>query len=280
MNARWLLGLFLPSLLVARSVRADEPTECLAEAAAGQKLQATKKLVEARQQFLACSAATCPSAVRNDCANRYYAADHELPSVVIAAKNPTGADIAGVSVSIDGQPLGPRLDGIAVPVNAGVHMFHFESVGRPSVDQQVLVREGEKNQPVAVVLGSPAPTAAAVEDGARPQQRAGPWKTLGWGLVGAGIAGLGVGAVSGTIALVDKNGAHCEDGVCARGTLGAIRTAAHGSDVGWATGGVLLGGGLGLLLWGPRAGDVPAAGVRVAPVVAPTAAGIVARASW
>jgi hypothetical protein len=146
-----------------------------------------------------------------------------------------------------------------------------------------LVREAEKNQLVAIVMGPlPSVPVASTDEGAHAGRPAGTaWRTLGWALGGAGLVGLGVGAVSGVIALVDKNGADCDDrGVCAPGTVGAIRTAALLSDIGWAAGAVCLGSGAALVLFAPQANDLATTGVRVVPVAAPGGAAVVARASW
>src|SRR5271166_5041087 len=147
MNARFLSGILLASVLVARTARADDRAACLDAASAGQKLEASHDLVEARRELLACAAAQCPSSVQRDCANRLNEVERALPTVVIAAKDETGADLVGVRVSVDGAPLAPNLDGLAVPMNAGLHAFHFELAGRQSLDLEVTVREGEKNQP-------------------------------------------------------------------------------------------------------------------------------------
>ncbi|MGD0674451.1 MAG: hypothetical protein ABSC94_03485 [Polyangiaceae bacterium] len=290
MNARFLLGLFFPFVLLAQSADADDQTACLQAASTGQSLQASHKLMEARKYLLACAVAGCPPALQRDCAERLEALESALPTVVIAAKDDTGGDLVDVTVSVDGLPLTSRLDGLAVPTNAGLHTFHFESVGRVSIDRQVLVKEGDKSQLVTVVFGpsaSPPPVPNVIPKPPRPEGRAPPrdashaWRPVGWALLGAGAVGLAVGSVSGVIALVDKNDAHCNaDGVCARGTVGGIKTAALLSDVGWATGGVLLGGGAALVLFAPQSGHPATAGLRLVPVVAPTGLGIMARSTF
>ena len=65
-------------------------------------------------------------------------------------------------MSVDGQPLVSQLDGQAIPLDAGSHAFHFEAADGTSLDQRILIPEGEQNHAIAVVLGAPtAPRAPA-----------------------------------------------------------------------------------------------------------------------
>ncbi len=295
MKLRTVLGLLLPLALVAvvtRVARADEKAGCLDAAAKGQTLRNAHKLVEAREQLRACAAAACPAAVQSDCANWLAEVEKALPSVVVTAKDGAGADLVDVKVSVDGQPLVSKLDGRAVPLNAGPHAFHFEGAGGASLDRQVLVKEGETNQSVAVVLGAaaslPPPSGASTAPAASPSA-ASPaesggsshaWRTAGWVLGSAGVVGLGVGAVFGGMAMADKSSAHCVNNVCDAGTVSGIKSHALASDIGWIAGGVLLASGGALILFTPSGGHEAATGLRVAPVVTAGGGGLMAGGSW
>jgi hypothetical protein len=283
MKTRVLFGLLLPTLVVTTAAFARDKAACLEAASRGQRLRDTHKLVEAREELRACAAIECPSVVQSDCANWLAEVEKALPSVVLTAKNGSGVDLADVKVSVDGQPLASRLDGRALPMNAGSHSFRFVGADGASLDQQVLVTEGEKNQRVAVVLGqapaTPLPLQGAPTAGDSGGS-SGPSRTVGWVLAGAGVAGLGVATAFGIIALEDKN-AHCDaNNVCASGTVGGIKGAALASDVGWIAGGVLLASGAALVLFAPRAARDPNLGVRAAPVVTASGGGLVVGASW
>jgi hypothetical protein len=283
MVARFLLGLVFPATLVATSALADDKAACLDAAAKGQRLRATHKLVEAREELRVCALATCPAVVQSDCANWLDSVERTLPTVVVTAKDGTGLDLVDVRVSVDGALLAPRIDGLAVPMNAGLHVFHFESSGRPALDRDVLVKEGEKNQEVGVVLGpsvaAPSSTASSAEVSGGPSG-SGWGESIGWGIGGVGVVGLLVGAVAGLVAVADKGSAHCDaHDVCDRGSVDAIKNAALVSDVGWVAGGVLLVGGAGLLLFAHET-RTSNTGLRVVPVVVPSGGAIVARASW
>jgi hypothetical protein len=280
---RFLMGLILPATFVATSALADDKAACLDAAAKGQRLRATHKLVEAREELRVCALATCPAVVQSDCANWLDSVERTLPTVVVTAKDGTGADLIDVAVSVDGALLAPRLDGLAVPMNAGPHVFHFEASGRPALDRQVLVKEGEKNQEVAVVLGPSvaAPAGAGASTTEAGAASSGSWgEAIGWGIGGVGVVGLLVGAVAGLVAVADKGSAHCDPhDVCDRGSVGGIKNAALVSDVGWVAGGVLLVGGAGLVLFAHET-RTSNTGLRVVPVVVPTGGAIVARASF
>jgi hypothetical protein len=319
MNARLFWGLLVPATLFVVPARADDKAACLDAASKGQRLRATHKLVEAREQLQACAALQCPAVVQSDCTRWLADVENALPTLVFAAEDVTGADLVDVTVSADGRRLTSKLDGQAVPLNPGSYTFHFESSGRPSVDRHVLVQEGEKNEGVAVVFEAAVPAPAAPASGvpasgvpasgvpasgvpasgvpasgvpALPVAGAGSaeaiepfglWKTLGWALGGVGVVGLAVGAAAGIVALKDKNAAQCDaNGVCNPGTVGGIKSAARVSDVGWIAGSVFLAGGAALVLFAPSAirGATAVATVTVAPVVVPSGGAIMARASF
>jgi hypothetical protein len=282
MKARLFFVLLVPMTLVTAAALADDKATCIDTASKGQTLRNAHKLVEAREQLRVCASAMCPAAIQTDCAGWLADVEKTLPTVVLTARSGAGADLVDVKVSVDGQPLVSKLDGQAVPMNAGTHTFHFEGADGTSLDQQVLVREGEKNQTVGAVLGAappaPAPLPATTPDTtAAPSS---PLRTVGWALGAAGVAGLGVGAVFGTIAIGDKNGAHCVNNVCDPGTVSGIKSAALVSDIGWIAGGVLLASGAALVLFAPSAHHEPAAAVRVAPVLTANGGLLVAGGSW
>lgn len=278
MKTRLFTCLLAASSLVSLAAFADPKAACLDAAAKGQRLRDAHKLVEAREQLRVCAAAACPAVVQRDCAGWLADVDKALPTVVVSAKNGAGADLVAVKVTVDGQPLVSKLDGEAVPIDAGPHTFHFEATDG-KLDKQVVIKEGEKDQPVAVVIGAPPAAASGAE---QPVGSSSPWKTVGWVLGGAGVVGLGVGTVFGILAMNDKSAAHCDSSnVCDPGTTSGIKTAALVSDIGWIAGGVLLAGGAALVLFGPHGrGHEAAVSVRVAPTLVAGGGGAVVGGSW
>jgi hypothetical protein len=268
MKPRLLLGLACSAALVATPALADDKAACLDAAAQGQSLRDAHKLIEARQQLRTCAAAGCPAVVQRDCTDWLADLDKALPTVVVTARNGAGAALVDVKVTVDGQPLLSKLDGQALPMNAGPHTFHFEGIDG-ALDQQVVVNEGEKDQKVAVVLGAaptPAPPAPAPADAPSlpaapatpappedPGSGLGTQKILGVVAGGIGIVGLGVGSAFSALALSQKSDAQsaCPNSPCmTHDGSNKWSTAASTGNV--ATVGFLVGGAgvvAGGLLW-------------------------------
>jgi hypothetical protein len=292
MRTALFTALSVAAVLVAVPSRADDKAACLQASLQGQTMRDAHKLVEARDQLRLCARKQCPAVVQRDCSAWLTDVEKSLPTVVISAKNAAGADLVDVAVSVDGAPLTAKLDGQAVPMNPGPHAFHFELADGTRLDQQALVREGEKNQSIAVVLKppEPAPSASAAHAPAPSEGKAaaspdaaegaGPWKTVGWITGAAGAAGLVVGTVFGFVAIGDKNGAHCDaNNFCDGGALSSAHGAATVSDVAFVAGGVLLAGGLTLVLLSPSGGRESGA-LRVTPIAGANLGGLVLGGSW
>jgi hypothetical protein len=280
------LGIVACALMFVRASHADEKSACIDASEQGQRLRAAHELVEARAQFLVCAARHCPSIVQQLCDGWLAEVENSLPTVVLTAKSALGADLVDVVVTVDGRSLLTKLEGQASPVNPGRHIFHFSLADGTQLDQQVVVKEGEKNQGIAVSLGSklpretmrhgriepPGPPPAAALSG----QGSGPWATVGWGMGGVGIAGLGVGTVFGLLAVSDDHNAHCNaQNQCLPGPLSQARSAALASDIGFIAGGVLVAAGGALVLFAPKKG--PEGGsvrVNLAPAVGARTGGI------
>jgi hypothetical protein len=275
---------------------APDKAACLAATAEAQTLRDAHKLIEARDQLRICAQKGCPRVVQKDCLTWLEAVEQSLPTIVVSAKDGAGHDRVDVSVTLDGQPLAAKLTGEALPANPGDHVVHFETPDGARLDQQVLVREGVKNQSIAVVLapagpakveGSPVPPASPVDV---PPPRPAPWRTVGLVVGGVGVVGLGLGATAGFMALADKNAAHCNaSNACEAGPLHSANTAATFSTIGMVAGGVLLAGGAALALFAPKgenaAGPAGSAGARplrvaLGPLTSARDGGLLVGGSW
>jgi hypothetical protein len=82
--------------------------------------------------------------------------DRNTPSVVIEARDHGGRDVVDVRVSIDRELVALTLSGHALPVDPGVHRFRFEYRKFPAIEQQVVIREGEKDRKIAIQFADPA----------------------------------------------------------------------------------------------------------------------------
>ncbi len=186
---------------IPRVARAIDKEACVAASDAAQKHRAGKKLVAARKELLVCAQDECPAVVKKDCADWLADVDASLPTVVVAAKDAaSGGDLVDVRVLIDGELLAERIDGAALPVDPGPHTIRFEPKTGKAVEQQIVVKEGERNRLVSVTLGepapapdpAPAPAPAPAPDVTRdvpPAVQGTP--TAAWILGGVGVAALG-----------------------------------------------------------------------------------------
>ena len=209
-----MAALFAATLLLAAApARADDKRECLSAFDEAQQLRIDGKLRAARDRLLVCSAERCPAPVRKDCAQWTTEVMAAIPTVVLGARDPQGRDVPRVRVVIDGVSVVERLDGEPVPVDPGAHTFRFESSRAPAVEQQAIVRAGEKNREITVTLtsasaapGSSSPPApAAVPDDPTPGTASPPEpppgpdapharrgaSPLAWIFAGVGVAALG-----------------------------------------------------------------------------------------
>jgi hypothetical protein len=177
----------LVALVTPRPAAAADPVEACAEASEqGQVLRDRGDLRAARDLLVKCASSDCPAVIRGDCAGWLAAVDGKMPSIVVRAKDREGGDQVDVRVLFDGKEVAAKLDGRAIPVDPGQHTLRFEQPGSPPVEQAILVREGEKNRFVDVVLGAaPPPPPPAAEGGFR-------IPAASWVLAGVAVVG-GVG---------------------------------------------------------------------------------------
>ncbi len=183
--------------------RADEKRECVAASEKAQQLRNAGKLIEARDQLTICGRSECPKIVQQDCTQWMAEILNALPTVIPAAKDRAGKDIVDVHVTIDGKPMTDTLDGKALAVDPGVHTFKFETKGAPAIEQQVVVRQAEKNRilPVTFAIGDertpkPPPPHDGQPPGGEETTSSGP-PIVGFALAGAGVVGGGIAAYLG-----------------------------------------------------------------------------------
>jgi hypothetical protein len=184
------------------------------------------------------------------------------------------ARIPGLKLMVEGDPPSEIvLDGLAVqralmnvhqPVDPGDHAITGTIVGRPILEQHVHLAEGERLE-LVLHPASPAASTAPRDTPATSPPVVAPGnehpgtlqRTLGWGSIGVGAAGIVVGVVTGAVASGKKSDldAACPGNTCPRASendLDSFRSLRTISTVGWITGFVGLGAGVVLLLTAPR----------------------------
>jgi hypothetical protein len=295
------MAVLLAGLGVARTASASEPTkdQCIDANETSQALRKTEKLHEAEQKLLVCVSSSCPGPVRDDCAQRLTELRAATPTVVFVVKDDADQDLTDVHVTLDGQTLTEKLDGVAIAVDPGPHRFSFSATGKTKEERSFVIREGEKDRHERIVLvstGGPAP--AAVTPVATPVPEAAPaspeappkdgkgQRIAGIVVGGAGVVGLAVGSVLGLGAHSKYNDAlngHCGGVANACDSTGvADGSSAHSeataSTIVFIAGAALVAGGVVLYLTAPKGTTTGA--VTVSPTVGFQSAGVSLGGRW
>ncbi len=158
--------------LVAGEARAadGETRACISAVQEGQVLHRDGRLRGAREKFIVCARDACPGPVRKDCITWLAEVESSLPSVVFAARLRDGRELRSGRVLFDGEPLQGSLNGRAVTVDPGAHVFRFELDGAKPFTLETVIHEGEKNRMIAPVLEAEgeAPPPAVIPTPAAP----------------------------------------------------------------------------------------------------------------
>lgn len=115
--------------------------------------------------------------------------DQSIPTIVFDVRSASGEELTNVKVTQDGKPFLDKLDGKAVTVDLGPHVFRFEPTDGKSqpLEQKTVIHEGEKNRRVSVTL--PAKASEKKGDAERPIP------AMAYVFGGVAVASLGAGAV-------------------------------------------------------------------------------------
>lgn len=221
-------------------------------------------LLRARASLLTCMRSSCKDWMVADCSKWLTEVEARIPTVVFSARNTAGRDLADVQVQkTSGEALATRLDGRAIELEPGNHVFVFVGEDGARVEKRALVREGEKAQSIAAIFeasadelakarGQTGPTGPTVAVDRRPTEPS-TLRYVGYGAAGVGVVGLGIGAIFGITAINKKSAADCdENGIC--GNFAAVddaKSAATVATVGFVAGAALLAGGIALILLAP-----------------------------
>jgi len=278
-RARAVGWLVLGGLCVAPSAAADF-AQCADANASAQVLQRAGKFTAARVELRKCVDASCPDVVRADCAQRQEELERLQPTILFDVKDPGHHDVIQVSISIDGQKVADKVDGLAIRVDPGPHSFSFGAPGHPVTTAEFVIHEGEKLRNERIVLVEPADGAPpAVPVVAPPPGSA--WNTQRVAAVvggAVGVAGVAVGAIFGIMAssALSKSKTECASaapGGCSNhgaavsdyqsaSTDGTVSTAA------FIAGGVLVAAGVTLFFTAPSRTPAAPAALRPAPTLA------------
>jgi hypothetical protein len=272
-------ALALAAVFTPGAASADPSKEqCIAANDAAQDLRQAGKLREAREKLALCVAQSCPGPVREDCAQRLDEVNRAMPTLVFEVKDKTGNDVGAATVTMDGRPLADGLGGASIAIDPGEHRFVFEDPYgiAPKTETRIIVREGDKDRHVRVVLGAPAKNDDAEHDASTPSD-GGTQRTIGLVLGGVGAVSLVVGTVFAFVSKSTYDGAQgcpnaCTDSGYQQGQ--SAYSQATVATVGLAAGVALAAAG-GVLYF-----TAPKAGVSVSPTVGASGAGLRIVGAW
>lgn len=157
---------------------AQAPAACLSSYESAQRLKLEKKLLSSKKALIVCARNDCPEVLRRDCAEWLADVESALPSVVVAARS-EGREVTTVRLLVDGEIVAESLDGSALALDPGPHVFRLEPEDGPALEQTLVIREGEKNRVVEVELDQTSAGARA------------PNRTPIYGLAALGAVGIG-----------------------------------------------------------------------------------------
>jgi hypothetical protein len=250
--------------------------QCLSAYSSAQDLRQQGHLLDAREKLLICARQPCPAVLRTDCSSWLSEVQKLLPSIVLGAHRPAGPDWVDVTVRLDGAVLTRRLDGKAIAVDPGEHLLSFDVDGQSTVQEHVVIREGEKARDIVVTIGGPlaeaqgpagrppaeAQGSASQPPGNRPREASNAWTGAAPWFAGTAAVALGVFAYFAVAGLSRWD--HCHQGGCSASDRSFVDTQWIGADVALGVGAVATGITAYLYLSRPRSG--PPARVSAAPV--------------
>jgi hypothetical protein len=236
-----VVGLAVALGLLAAPASAETVTEaCVRASEEGQSARGRGALLAAHASFAACAATACPKAVRAECTRWLDEVDRDTPTIVVAMKDASGADVLDGRVSIDGAaPV--AIDGRTAPVDPGKHVLRFERPGERTVERAIVVATGERNRLVVGQLEGPREKPLPPPPPPPPPQSQGlPAAT--WVFGGIGAFGLASFATLGALGLSEKSKLRgsCAP-ACTDSDVTTLRTLYIGADVSLAVGVVALG---------------------------------------
>jgi hypothetical protein len=143
---------------LAGQASAQSKEVCLEAHGKGQDLREAGKISGAREQFLKCAQSACPALVQADCARFGEELQRMIPTVTFAARDGAGQDVVDTTVFVDNVQITASLSGQSYEVDPGPRVIRFVHAGK-TVEQKVVISQGEKGRVIAVTFDEPAAAA-------------------------------------------------------------------------------------------------------------------------
>lgn len=219
----------------------------------------------------------------------------------ITIEVPADANEPGLSVTLDGAPLGAAAWGVGMPVDPGTHQVTASAPNKTPFEQRIEIASGSTTLKIPKLADASGTTAAPrpvdtdtekkpVHDEASSSNGK---RTAGFVIGGVGIVALGVGSYFGLRAFSkwsDRED-HCKNGCTAEAKTAGddAKTAATISDIGFGLGLVAVGVGTYLVLSSKSSSEPSASqrresqqarAPRILPIVGPTGGGLVLQGAY
>jgi hypothetical protein len=202
---------------------AQTKAECLAAFERGQEEQRALHLRAARDLFRSCTRPACSPPVRSDCAEHLDEVVRAAPTLVVGARDTSGADLPGVLVFVDGERVITDPGGTVI-VDPGPHTLRFELPPFSPQSQEIVARTGERSRLVIATF----PADAARE---RPSERAqtgagggrSPWAYVAGGIGGVALSSFAFFGITGAVERSDLIDRGCKPN-CPDDQISDVRT--------------------------------------------------------
>jgi hypothetical protein len=155
-------GFALAWILVTQRAGAEGKGECLQHHVHGQELRARGGLRAARAEFRACAHDDCPAEVKIDCTQWLSELGTAIPTLVIEIRDADGRDVTDASVSANDEPIAGYLSGQEVELDPGQHKLRVTREDGTRVEEDVVMRVGDRARRVRFTLPRPKVEAAPV----------------------------------------------------------------------------------------------------------------------
>jgi hypothetical protein len=268
---------------------------CVDSNTKAQSLRRQGRFAEARDALRECGDPSCPSLVRDDCAERLDALNRAQPTMILDVKDQDGNDLSGIRLTVDGRVVADPLGGTPVAVDPGEHSFLIESPGRSPLTRTFVLKEGEKDRRERIMLAAPQGPAQGSSEASPVHSTEPPapdggldsQKVLAIVAGGLGVASLTTGAVLGLAAASAyrdqqrdcSSPTDCRYHAQALSEHSTMQTEGDWSTVAFVAGGALLAGGA-WLFFTDRGTPAKTAGLAVTPAVGRTATGVLVRGEF
>jgi hypothetical protein len=144
--------------------------------------------------------------VKRDCTQWLGEVNAAIPSILVSARDEHGRDLLDAIVVVDGKRV--PVDGTPIRLDPGKHTVTFRHDEAGSVEQVVILMEGEKARPMTATLHL-APHRSEPSLTPEPRRRI---PTLSYVLGGTGVVALGLGTYFSLRGASDRASAGCDRG--------------------------------------------------------------------